>query len=246
MPNEGRDNTYREEWWRLVLSIPELTPGSRMIALVISTHARANGLRAVASLEKIAADAGMGESTARKHLKWLRDRDLVVQVARGGRNGDGLLRASTYKLVKPISTAQPSEQLTPASTATPGEHLTPTSTARSDVSTAQSDVSTARLGEHPPSSSPRNPPTGEVTEIIELLATRDGRNIEDARRLAPAVYEFAVNDSSTEINPVGRLAKSDRYRRDVIGIICKRELDKQLRCGLCFKPQSICETAHAY
>lgn len=154
--DDGRDNTYREAWWRAFLTSPGLPSGARLVGVVISTHSRANGLRAVVSAEMIAAETGAGESTVRRHVHWLRVHGWVVRTVQGGRDGSGRVRANEYALT--ISTAQSGEQLSGLSTNQSGEQLSVVSTARSVVSTARSDVSTAHSGERPPSSSPRNTP----------------------------------------------------------------------------------------
>lgn len=155
--NGARDYRYRERWWRGFLAVPDLPAGARLVGLVLSTHARADGTRAVASVAMLAADIGAGESTVRRHLAWIVSSGWAERTARGGRDGSGRVHASEYALT--ISTAQQGEQLSPASTARSDERLiTAPRPLNANASTAQLGVSTAHLSERPPSSSPRDTP----------------------------------------------------------------------------------------
>lgn len=151
-----RDNTYRESWWRTFLACPDLPSGPRFVGLAISTHARANGLRAVVSVEMLSVETGAGESTVRRHVHWLRSNGWVVRTAQGGRDGSGKVRANEYALT--ISADQSGEQFRTPPTVQSGERLRAVSIAQSDISTARLSSSTAHPGEQPPSSSPGSTP----------------------------------------------------------------------------------------
>jgi|GEM_PF-4527383 len=238
----GRNHKYRDAWWRALGTIGDLSPGERTVALLVSTHARADGTRALVSAAMLSAESGTGESTVRRHLASLVKRRLIVRTSRGGRDGSGKARASIYSLT--ISTAQSGEQLSEVSTARSDEQLSDGLNRSIDASQPlDPDVSTAHPGERPPSSPPSNPPS--VQHLAELDAALRRAGIpSDA---LDEIVAVASRDPETR-SPVGRLVGSRSYLQDVWATVAHQrkfrtriELDAAPRCDECSQPVPVCE-----
>jgi Helix-turn-helix domain len=78
-----------------------LPTGAQLVLRVLADYADGNGRKAHPGIPRLAADCCMGESTARRHLKWLEKNGYVVQESRGHNVGDVPL-ASVYSLTLPV------------------------------------------------------------------------------------------------------------------------------------------------
>jgi hypothetical protein len=242
---------FREVWWKQVLEDPEVTGGLLTVALAISTQARGDGTHAVMSAPRLAKSLQMGESTASRHTKKLREIGYLELAERGHRRGDGTATANVYSLSLPltqmahredVSTSHPGEILSTVSTSHPGEILSTVSTSQMGVSTSQNGVSTSQMGvstSHPgesppsfiPSISPPNPPSRARGDIDwEAAAERAWK------RDAAAVKE--LNDLD--------LKKQDQQRQDenplqppTVGVVTQPVNEpEEPRCKTCHVVES--------
>lgn len=77
-----------------------LATAPQLVLRVLADYADENGRKAHPGIPRMAADCGMGESTVRRHLKWLEKNGYVVLESRGHNVGDVPL-ASVYSLTLP-------------------------------------------------------------------------------------------------------------------------------------------------
>jgi Helix-turn-helix domain len=74
--------------------------GAYRVLVTILDYADERGRNAHPGVARLADDCGMGASTIRRHLKWLKERGYIVQESRGHSVGD-LKLASVYSLAMP-------------------------------------------------------------------------------------------------------------------------------------------------
>jgi hypothetical protein len=77
-----------------------LATAPQLVLRVLADYADENGRKAHPGIPRLAADCSMGESTVRRHLKWLEKNGYVVQESRGHNVGNVAL-ASVYSLTLP-------------------------------------------------------------------------------------------------------------------------------------------------
>jgi len=77
-----------------------LATAPQLVLRVLADYADENGRNAHPGIPRLATDCGMGESTVRRHLKWLEKNGYVVQESRGHNVGAFAL-ASVYSLTLP-------------------------------------------------------------------------------------------------------------------------------------------------
>ncbi len=77
-----------------------LATAPQLVLRVLADYADENGRKAHPGIPRLAGDCRMGESTVRRHLKWLEKNGYVVQESRGHNVGDVAL-ASVYSLTLP-------------------------------------------------------------------------------------------------------------------------------------------------
>lgn len=149
-----RDHRFREAWHRAFLALPELPSASRLLGLVIASHARADGTRAVVPQATLATEMGLtSDRSVRRALGWLVAHGWIRQDTRG-RKG----YASVYRLTSP-STGQSGDRLGDSSAGHSGDRLSLISTGQvthlnRTFEAVQPDTQGVRL----PSSSPRDTP----------------------------------------------------------------------------------------
>jgi hypothetical protein len=156
------DITFRERWWRQVLSDRDVVGDVLAAALAVSTAARRDGTRALMSNQQLAEILGRDERTVRRYTKQLLDLGYLEQVERGHRRGDGTVAANVYELslqdaqVTSRDEAQRDTQMSSRDSAK--QQHAELSTGQNCVSTGQNGVSTGHPDVHPLLNPLLNPP----------------------------------------------------------------------------------------
>lgn len=87
-------------WMRALRDDPSVI-GTRLAVLwALGLRVRKDGT-GWAPQRRLAADVGVSERTVRRVLKWAEAAGVVEQTSRGHRRGDGVVRASEYRLLLP-------------------------------------------------------------------------------------------------------------------------------------------------
>lgn len=147
-----------------------LSNGAYRVLLAVFNYTDAYGQQAHPGIARLAMDCGMGESTVRRHLTWLKEHGYVVQQSRGHNVGDVNL-ASVYSLAMPdlpLTIERKAEVAT-------AQSVTPTAHSEQSYRSFQADLplTTERLSDLSPDLSPdpssdpfTSDPSGELDHEI--------------------------------------------------------------------------------
>ncbi|MGD3153721.1 helix-turn-helix domain-containing protein [Tsukamurella tyrosinosolvens] len=158
--------------------IQGLTTAQLYAIIAVFNRVNEHGEKAYLSAESLARNTGISDSSARRALKSLADRGILIRRERGGRSGDGQAWASTYALGQLTGSTDHRRPVDPVAQPVTGELLSEGSTAHSrDVN--RSIVPSQPVTSDPPSDPPTtdppttDPPAGGVALVNAGASTRE-------------------------------------------------------------------------
>jgi hypothetical protein len=83
--------------WMRAIRDAKATTSTKAVLLMLALRMRPDGAGFV-STRQLAVDASVSHSTVERATRWAREHRLLIQTRRGGRLGDGRVRASEWQL----------------------------------------------------------------------------------------------------------------------------------------------------